>query len=274
MLTANQVEENVERYIESCESADVLLMEVAKGGELSPHGVTLLRSVGISERPEIERHVARLQSILRHQQIAGAEDDRRKLTTKIKSAKAKLDKEVPAIRKELEDTVARLQGQIDKLEAAYNVPARKLEIMEQAVENLRTVRSLPQFAQDKYNILKSNVKKSFSGLVEAKGIVANRTQLLEMIEQLIPQLNNKIALGNSATPQREVHQLVSRERLWEDSEVPGEIYTAKASSQKVMAFKAKCETELANAQKIVDDAGTEFEDRLAEVEEHRNHYVL
>ncbi len=273
MLTEDQVEETVSRYIETAEAADSLLKEVAKGGELSPHGVTLLRSVDISERPEIERHVTRLQGVLRHQQTAGTADDRRKLKAKVKTAKTKLDKELPAIRKELEDTVARLQGQIDKLEANYNVPARKLEIMEQGVENLRNVRSLPQFVQDKYNVLKSNVKKSFAALTEAKTIVQNRTSLLATIERLIPALNNQVAYGISASPEREVHNLVSRELLWEDSGVPGEAYTAKADHRKVMAFKTKCEAELVNAQRIVGEGGTEFEDRLAEVEEHRNYYI-
>ncbi len=274
MLTANQTEEAVERHIGACEAADSLLMEAAKGGELSPHGVTLLRSVGISGRPEIERHVNRLKGILRHRAIAGTQEAREKLKSKAMAAKAKLDKQVPAIRKELEATVERLQSQIDKLEAAYNVPAAKLASMEQGVENLRSVRSLPQFAQDNYNILKSNVKKSFGGLLEAKGIVQNRTSVLAIIERLIPQLNNEVFPGSSASPERDVHNLVSRELLWEDSEVPSETYTTRADRTKVMTFKSKCETELANAQKIVDDAGAGFEDQLAETEELRNYYVV
>ena len=274
MLDEAQVEEQTDRLITMHEAADALLMKLARGEALSPAGVTLLRAVGFGERIDVEREVNRLKNILRHQADAGTEDERRELAAKVKAAKTKLEKEVPAIREELESTVARLQDQIDALEAAHDVPARKLEKMEQFLEHLRNPRSLPEYVRDKYGILRTNIKQSFADFREAKSIVTNRTGILKILNRLVPVLDKKVEYGHSGDPQREVHDLVTQRKLWADETADDGVHRGKANRAKVMAFKEKCEAELAEAQELIAANQEEYEGRLAEVELLRDYYVL
>jgi len=262
-MSCGDVDDLAEKLILNHEAADRILMQVAKGEELSGAGVTLLRSVGLENPHEIDGHVCRLRSIVRFQEQAGTAAERQALIDELRQAEERRERELPAIRQELEAVVARLQAQTEALESAVAMPSGKLAVMAAAVEHLKTVRNLPQFVLDRYNVLRGRTKALFRELYDAESVVLNRTGVLALLAKAEPFLGT----SNQITHSSEVAVFLSRVGLWAD------ILDRTIDKSKFLAFKATTENELKAAQKIIERDAPERAGRLAEIESARDYYV-
>ena len=260
-MTPGDVEDLAERLIMSHEAADAILMAVAKGGTLTGAQITLLRSIGVDNAFAIQRHVDRLRAIVEFQAVAGTAADRAALSDEVASAAATRDEELPAIRKELEDTVARLQGRIDAREQAVSLPSGKLEVMQTACERLRTPHLLPEFIRDRFNVLQGSVQATFRPLREAEATVLNRTGVLALLTRTEPFLNGRNELSG------EIAGFISQREMWADA------HARTIDTALFTALKAATTRELAEAQEIVARDAPERAGRLAEIDATLDYYV-
>lgn len=263
-MSQADIDAMTDKHVQFQRTADGIFAKMARGHEMTPQEHTLLQAAGWSNQFDIQAQVGRLAGIHRHQAIAGTAAERDALAAEVAAAESDRDEKLPEIRRELEDTVARLQGQIDKLERAVSGPATKLKTMLAAVENLRNVHMLPTFVKDAYNAVKSRTKGSFADLRRAEGNIVSQTGFRDLIAEAEPFLGTSHRITHNSP----VAVFLAMHKLFADS------HARTIDAEKFSSFKAKCEADLAAAQEIVSQQAPLYDAKMAAVEKTRDHYVL
>ncbi|MEO1996473.1 MAG: hypothetical protein ABGZ17_14490 [Planctomycetaceae bacterium] len=270
-MSRPDVEETIGRHKDAHAALEEMHFESIKNNEPLPSSAPgLFTSLGMPERFDQQKYYSRLESVWGDMQIAGTTDERDKLAAKVQKAEDKFKKEAPAICQELETTVARLTAQGDKMQAAVDGPTQELAVKTQAVIRLQDPRRMSEDRYSRYQAERSNVKKAFADLLQARARV-------DALPQRIADL--KIVLeATDIVQSNPLAGMVNNLQLRLPPEVSGGFPHAVSTPGRLDKIKVQrciddCKAELAAAQKLIAEKSPEFDGRMSEVEELRNHYI-
>lgn len=254
--TTNDVQSVIENRRQILDSAEMLLRHEAEGNILNSAELSVLEAAGIDSESEHNSQLSRMSRVLRWETEAGTETEREKLRKEVKKAEKERDSKLPELRKQLEEVVARLEGEIEGLTEAVDVPTKKLEQMCLACEQLRSARVLPKHVLTEYNHRKSRVRGNFNEVptmeARSKGIAGQ----LEILEKA-----NEVA--------RPFQDLAGLHKLYDFDE-----YGRKhLNQQRRAALIEKLKAEQAEIDSVYEDAKRQRDEALAEVEAIRDFYI-